>query len=78
LVLHPDDQRAAAERFAAALDLTCRAITTRRFPDGETLLRLPVPLPERVIIFCTSTSRMYAWWSCCWRPAPRAPKGPGT
>jgi ribose-phosphate pyrophosphokinase len=53
LVLHPDDQRAAAEQFAAALDLTCRPITTRRFPDGETLLRLPLPLPERVMIFCT-------------------------
>ena len=52
-VLHPDDQRAPAERFAAALDLPCREIATRRFPDGETLLRVPVPVPERVIIFCT-------------------------
>jgi ribose-phosphate pyrophosphokinase len=53
VVLCPDDQREAAGRFAHAIGLPCRVIETRRFPDGETLLRLPTPLPERVIVFCT-------------------------
>jgi ribose-phosphate pyrophosphokinase len=53
VVIHPADQRDAAERFAAALGLDARAISTRRFPDGETLLRLPVPLPDRVLLYCT-------------------------
>jgi ribose-phosphate pyrophosphokinase len=53
LVLHFDDQLAPAQRFADALGLARAAIHTRRFPDGETLLRLPVPLPPRVLLFCT-------------------------
>jgi ribose-phosphate pyrophosphokinase len=53
LVLHFDDQLAPARRFADALGLERAAIDTRRFPDGETLLRLPVPLPPRVLLFCT-------------------------
>lgn len=53
LILHPDDQAAPALRFGAALGLPCRTIETRRFPDGETLLRLPLPLPPRVLLYCT-------------------------
>ena len=53
LVLHFDDQDAPARRFADALGLACAGIDTRRFPDGETLLRLPLPLPPRVLLFCT-------------------------
>lgn len=53
LVLHFDDQREPAARLAAALSLRCAAIDTRRFPDGETLLRLPVPLPRRVLLYCS-------------------------
>lgn len=53
LVLHFDDQAAAARRFATALARPCLPIATRRFPDGESLVRLPVPLPPRVLLFCT-------------------------
>jgi ribose-phosphate pyrophosphokinase len=47
------DQHEPAQRFAAALALQADTIQTRRFPDGETLLRLPVPLPPRVLLYCT-------------------------
>jgi len=52
-VLHFDDQLRPATRLADALGLACATIDTRRFPDGETLLRLPLPLPARVLLFCT-------------------------
>jgi ribose-phosphate pyrophosphokinase len=52
-VLHFGDQAEPAGRLAAALDLPARVIETRRFPDGETLLRLPVPLPPRALLFCS-------------------------
>lgn len=53
VVLHPADQHEAATRLARLLDLPARVISTRRFPDGETLLRLPLPLPERALLLCT-------------------------
>jgi ribose-phosphate pyrophosphokinase len=53
VVLHFDDQLGPAARFAAAAGLEARPIETRRFPDGETLLRVPVPLPPRVLLFCS-------------------------
>jgi ribose-phosphate pyrophosphokinase len=53
VILHPDEQAAPAIRFGAALGLPCRPIEMRRFPDGETLLRLPLPLPSRAIVYCT-------------------------
>jgi ribose-phosphate pyrophosphokinase len=53
VLLHFADQADAAGRLAAALSLRCAPIETRRFPDGETLLRLPVPLPARVLLFCS-------------------------
>jgi ribose-phosphate pyrophosphokinase len=52
-VLHFADQAEPARRFAAALGADALEIETRRFPDGETLLRLPVPLPARAIVFCS-------------------------
>ena len=52
LLLHFADQAAPAGRLAAELGLRCATIETRRFPDGETLLRLPVPVPTRVLLFC--------------------------
>ena len=52
-VLHFDDQLEPAQRFATALGLDSAPIETRRFPDGETLLRLPLPLPPRVLLFCS-------------------------
>lgn len=51
-VLHFGDQAQPAQRLAQALGVACAPIETRRFPDGETLLRLPVPLPPRVLLFC--------------------------
>ncbi len=51
-LLHYADQEAPARRLAHALGLPAAVIETRRFPDGETLLRLPVPLPPRALLFC--------------------------
>jgi ribose-phosphate pyrophosphokinase len=53
LVLHFPDQHEPAARFAAALGARCAPIECRRFPDGESLVRLPLPLPARVLLFCT-------------------------
>ena len=53
VLLHFADQAGAAARLAAELSVPCAAIETRRFPDGETLLRLPVPVPARALLFCT-------------------------
>jgi ribose-phosphate pyrophosphokinase len=53
VVLHFPDQHEAAARFAAALGVRCAEIASRRFPDGESLVRLPLPLPERVLLFCS-------------------------
>ena len=53
VLLHFADQDEAAGRLAAELSLPCAAIETRRFPDGETLLRLPVPVPSRALLFCS-------------------------
>ena len=53
VMLHFADQADAAARLGAALSLPCATIETRRFPDGETLLRLPVPVPPRALLFCT-------------------------
>jgi ribose-phosphate pyrophosphokinase len=53
VLLHFGDQRDPARRLAAALSIPPHAIETRRFPDGETLVRLPVPLPPRVLLYCS-------------------------
>jgi ribose-phosphate pyrophosphokinase len=56
VLLHFADQADAAGRLGEALSMRCAPIETRRFPDGETLLRLPVPLPARALLFCTLAS----------------------
>lgn len=53
LLLHFADQADAAARLADALGLARAPIETRRFPDGESLLRLPVPLPPRVLLYAS-------------------------
>lgn len=53
VVLFFPDQHVPAARFAAALGVRCEPIAAHRFPDGESLLRLPLPLPARVLLFCT-------------------------
>jgi len=52
-VLHFPDQAEPAGRFAQALGLPCRPIESRRFPDGESLLRLPLPLPAQMLLYCS-------------------------
>lgn len=53
VVLHFPDQHEPAAGFAAALGVGCAEIASRRFPDGESLVRLPLPLPARVLLFCS-------------------------
>lgn len=43
---HPQSQRLAAE-----LGLSCLAVDVHRFPDGESKVRLPLPLAEHVIVY---------------------------
>ncbi len=50
-VLCFDDETAPAQALAQALGVEARAVARHRFPDGELKLRLPVPLPERVVVF---------------------------
>jgi ribose-phosphate pyrophosphokinase len=45
-----DDESALAHRLAAALGCPLALIERHRFPDGETRLRLPHTLPERVVL----------------------------
>ena len=51
IVLGYEEGRAAAQRLAAALDVPYREITVHRFPDGESLVRLPADLPEKVVVY---------------------------
>lgn len=50
-VLYFDDEAAPAQALAQALGVEACAVARHRFPDGELKLRLPVPLPERVVVF---------------------------
>lgn len=50
-VLFFDDEAAPAQALAQALGVDARAVARHRFPDGELKLRLPVPLPEQVVVF---------------------------
>jgi ribose-phosphate pyrophosphokinase len=52
-VLCCPDQAGLAGRFAEAIGARCTPLELRRFPDGESLLRLPVPLPPRVFFYNT-------------------------
>jgi ribose-phosphate pyrophosphokinase len=53
LVLTFTDYAEQAGALAAELDADCQVIDLHRFPDGESRLRLPASLPERVL-FCRS------------------------
>jgi ribose-phosphate pyrophosphokinase len=46
-----DDEADPARRLATAGGWPCRLVQRHRFPDGEFKLRLPLPLPDRVIVF---------------------------
>lgn len=46
-----EDEEAIAQRAAEAIDLPLARIQRHRFPDGELRLRLPDPLPPRVVIW---------------------------
>ncbi|QID19131.1 ribose-phosphate diphosphokinase [Nitrogeniibacter mangrovi] len=50
LILHFDDEAAAAERLAAATGLASACIERHRFPDTELRLRLPSALPPTVVL----------------------------
>lgn len=54
LLLHFDDETAAAQRLAQAAELRARCIERHRFPDDELKLRLPVDaqgrLPEHIVL----------------------------
>lgn len=54
LLLHFDDETAAAQRLAQAAELPARCIERHRFPDDELKLRLPVDaqgrLPEQIAL----------------------------
>jgi len=49
-LLYFDDEEAGARRLAEAAGLTPQPVSRHRFPDGELKLRLPSPLPERVVL----------------------------
>ncbi len=51
MLLYFEDQCEAALRLATAAGLEPACIEQHRFPDGETKLRLPAALPERVVVF---------------------------
>lgn len=50
LLLGFPDYAEAAQRLAEHLNLPCEIVVLHRFPDGESKLRLPAVLPERVIV----------------------------
>jgi ribose-phosphate pyrophosphokinase len=50
LLLAFDDEASLAARLAAAVDCPLAIVDRHRFPDGETRLRLPAKLPDRVIV----------------------------
>ncbi len=45
-----------AQRLATALEIRMQTIFLHRFPDGESLIRLPGPLPDHVIL-CRSLNQ---------------------
>lgn len=53
LLLHFDDELPSAQRIAAQAGLPLGLIERHRFPDGELKLRLPTPIPERVVLLRT-------------------------
>ena len=51
VVLGFDECAASGERLAAHLNVRFGKIAVHRFPDGESRVTVPVPLPEHVAIF---------------------------
>lgn len=55
LLLHFEDERAAAQRLAQACAITAACVESHRFPDQELRLRLPVDasgqLPPQLVIY---------------------------
>lgn len=56
LLLAFPDYRAQAERLAAELSAPLDVVELHRFPDGESLVRLPPVLPEHVVL-CRSLNQ---------------------
>ena len=50
LLLAFDDEALLARGLAQALGWRCEIVERHRFPDGETRLRLPPVLPQRVAL----------------------------
>lgn len=50
LLLHFDDEQALAHRLADAAGMAAACVERHVFPDGEIKLRLPTPLPRRVVV----------------------------
>lgn len=46
-----DNNQLQAEKFSHYLGIPCLKVKTHQFPDKETLLTLPINLPEHVIFF---------------------------
>jgi ribose-phosphate pyrophosphokinase len=53
MLLYFEDEQASAERIAQAGDIDLMRIERHRFPDGELKLRLPEPLPQRLVLLRT-------------------------
>ena len=49
-LLYFDDEQALASRLAEASGLSAVCVNRHVFPDGEIKLRLPTPLPHRVVV----------------------------
>lgn len=50
LLLYFEDELALARTLADAADMPLACVDRHRFPDGEIKLRLPTPLPARVVL----------------------------
>lgn len=53
LILTFDESDRQARELAHYLELEYRLINTRHFPDGESLVTLPLPLSEHIAIYCS-------------------------
>ncbi|MDO9425117.1 MAG: ribose-phosphate diphosphokinase [Methylobacter sp.] len=56
MILAFPDYLSQAQRLAARLNVPLTEVILHHFPDGESLIRLPPPLPEHVIV-CRSLNR---------------------
>lgn len=48
-----EHSQASAERLANALSINYTRISRHQFPDGESLVRLSLPLPRHLVIYCS-------------------------